>query len=236
MIKISVCHPTRSRPYKAIETRKKWLEASDNPGRIEYIFGFSEDDIESKNILSKYKYAISPAGKLNNPGGTAVQNYNAATNASSGDIVITSQDDVIPPKNWDSSIENLLYEYVKEKKPAILQINDGYREDKMMVTFCITESTFDFLGYGNKNILSPEYMGVFSDTEFSLRAQKSGLLIDSDLVFKHEHPFFNKNIDCDDIYKMENSYQAYIIGLNIFRQRNPSFIPKNAKLEFKELF
>jgi hypothetical protein len=49
--KISVCHPTRGRPQQAAETRKKWLEAAKDPQSVEYIFGFSEDDDETRDIL-----------------------------------------------------------------------------------------------------------------------------------------------------------------------------------------
>jgi hypothetical protein len=80
-VSISVCHPTRGRAQQAAATRKRWLDAAANPERIEYIFGFSEDDEESVGILSRFRHATSPAGRLEQVGGTAVQNYNAATNA-----------------------------------------------------------------------------------------------------------------------------------------------------------
>lgn len=223
---ISVCHPTRARAQQAAATRKRWLDAAANPERIEYIFGFSEDDEESVGLLSRFRHALSPAGNLERPGGTAVQNYNAATNAATGQIIITSQDDVFPPLHWDLAIEEALRAKVDANQPAILEIKDGYRNDDLMVTFCVTRPTFKRLGHGQQNILSPEYPGIFSDTEFSLRARKSGLLVPSELVFKHEHPFWNPAIPSDDTYKMENSTQAYKLGEEIFRRRNPELVPK----------
>jgi hypothetical protein len=223
---ISVCHPTRARAQQAAATRKRWLDAAANPERIEYIFGFSADDEESVGLLSRFRHALSPAGNLERPGGTAVQNYNAATNAATGQIVITSQDDVFPPLHWDLAIEEALRAKVNSNQPAILQIRDGYRNDDLMVTFCVTRPTFKRLGYGQQNILSDDYPGIFSDTEFSLRASKSGLLVPSELVFKHEHPFWNPGIPSDDTYKMENSTEAYRLGEEIFRRRNPDLLPK----------
>jgi hypothetical protein len=227
-ISISVCHPTRGRPEQAAATRKRWLDAAANPERIEYIFGFSADDEESVGLLSRFRHALSPAGNLERPGGTAVQNYNAATNAATGQIIITAQDDVFPPLHWDLAIEEALRAKVDARQPAILQIKDGYRNDDLMVTFCVTRSTFKRLGYGAQNILAPDYPGIFSDTEFSMRAGKSGLLIPSEIVFKHEHPFWNPAVPSDDTYAMENSDQAYQLGEQIFRRRNPDLAPKPA--------
>ena len=223
---ISVCHPTRARAQQAAVTRKRWLDAAANPEAIEYIFGFSEDDEESVGLLSRFRHATSEAGNLERPGGTAVQNYNAATNAATGRIIITAQDDVYPTLHWDKQITEALAPYVDANKPAILQIKDGYRNDSLMVTFCVTRPTFKRLGYGKQNILASDYPGIFSDTEFSQRAQKSGLLVPSDIVFKHEHPFWNPAVPSDSTYEMENSSEAYRLGEEIFRRRNPDLVPK----------
>jgi hypothetical protein len=225
---ISVCHPTRGRAHQAAMTRKRWLDAAANPERIEYIFGFSADDEESVAVLSRFRHAVSPAGNLERIGGTAVQNYNAATNAATGRIIVTAQDDVFPPLHWDKLLEEKLAGHVAANQPAILQIRDGYRNDDLMVTFCVTRPTFAALGYGAQNILCPEYAGVFSDTEFSLRAQKSGLLVPSDIVFKHEHPFWNPAIPSDATYVAENSDAAFQAGETIFRRRNPDLVPAKA--------
>jgi hypothetical protein len=222
---ISVCHPTRARAQQAAATRKRWLDAAANPEAIEYIFGFSEDDEESVGLLSRFRHATSEAGHLEQVGGTAVQNYNAATNAATGRIIITAQDDVYPPLHWDKQIVEALAPYVDANKPAILEIKDGYRNDELMVTFCMTRPTFARLGYGKQNILCREYHGVFSDTEFSLRARRFPFFVPSDIAFKHEHPFWNPAIPTDDTYKMENSDDAYKFGNEVFRRRNPDLVP-----------
>jgi hypothetical protein len=223
---ISICHPTRGRPEQAAVTRKRWLDAAANPERIEYIFGFSSDDEASVGLLSRFRHALSPAGHLEQVGGTAVQNYNAASNAAGGQIIITAQDDVFPPLHWDVAVEQALRAKVDAQQPAILEIKDGYRNDELMVTFCLTRPTLAALGYGAQNILCPEYHGIYSDTEFSLRARRHGLLVPSDLVFKHEHPYWNPAIPSDETYKMENSDDAYKFGNAIFCRRNPDLIKK----------
>jgi hypothetical protein len=216
--KISVCHPTRGRPLQAAETRKKWLEAAKDPQSVEYIFGFAEDDDETRDVLGRFKHGLSPAGNMDAVGGTLVQNYNAAVRASSGKIILTIQDDLEPCLFWDELIYNALAD--KLNSPAVLQIGDGYRTDDLLITFCVTRPTLAAMGHKG-GIVSDEYRGVFCDNEFTHRAKKRGWMVPSDIVLRHEHPFFNPAVPTDDIYAIENSNEGYRFGLEVFKRRNP---------------
>jgi hypothetical protein len=216
--KISVCHPTRGRPLQAAETRKKWLEAAKDPQSVEYIFGFAEDDAETRDVLGRFKHGLSPAGNMDAVGGTLVQNYNAAVRASSGKIILTIQDDLEPCLFWDELIYNALAD--KLNSPAVLQIGDGYRTDDLLITFCVTRPTLAAMGHKG-GIVSDEYRGVFCDNEFTHRAKKRGWMVASDIVLRHEHPFFNPAVPTDDIYAIENSNEGYRFGLEVFKRRNP---------------
>jgi hypothetical protein len=216
--KISVCHPTRGRPLQAAETRKKWLEAAKDPQSVEYIFGFAEDDAETRDVLGRFKHGLSPAGNMDAVGGTLVQNYNAAVRASSGKIILTIQDDLEPCLFWDELIYNALAD--KLNRPAVLQIGDGYRTDDLLITFCVTRPTLAAMGHKG-GIVSDEYRGVFCDNEFTHRAKKRGWMVSSDIVLRHEHPFFNPAVPTDDIYAIENSNEGYKFGLEVFKRRNP---------------
>jgi hypothetical protein len=216
--KISVCHPTRGRPLQAAETRKKWLEAAKDPQSVEYIFGFAEDDAETRDVLGRFKHGLSPAGNMDAVGGTLVQNYNAAVRASSGKIILTIQDDLEPCLFWDELIYNALAD--KLNSPAVLQIGDGYRTDDLLITFCVTRPTLAAMGHKG-GIVSDEYRGVFCDNEFTHRAKKRGWMVPSDIVLRHEHPLFNPAVPTDDIYAIENSNEGYRFGLEVFKRRNP---------------
>jgi glycosyltransferase involved in cell wall biosynthesis len=216
--KISVCHPTRGRPHQAAETRKVWLERAKDPQSIEYIFGMAEDDDETRDVLGRFRHALSPAGKLDQVGGNAVANYNAAVRASTGQIIVTAQDDIEPELWWDEKVWEALKKHLK--KPAALSVKDGHRTDDLLVTFVVTRPTLGWLGYGN-GILSDDYHGIFSDTEFSHRTRKRGVRVESDVLFKHNHPFFNPTVPQDAIYGIENSDEAYQFGAAVFRRRNP---------------
>jgi hypothetical protein len=216
--KISVCHPTRGRPQQAAEVRKKWLEAAKDPQSVEYIFGFSEDDAETRDILGRFRHALSPAGNLDAVGGTLVENYNAAVRSSSGKIILTIQDDLEPCLFWDELIWQALAE--KLNRPAVLKIGDGYRTDDLLITFCVTRPTLAAMGHKG-GIVSGEYRGVFCDNEFTHRAKKHGWIVPSEIVFRHEHPFFNPAVPTDDTYAIENSSEGYKYGLEVFKRRNP---------------
>jgi hypothetical protein len=217
--KISVCHPTRGRPQQAAEVRKKWLEAAKDPQSVEYIFGFSEDDKETRDILGRFRHAMSPAGNLEKIGGTRVLNYNAATRASSGKIILTLQDDLEPCLWWDE----LIWEALKDRldQPAALQIGDGYRTDDLLITCCVTRPTLDLFGFDG-GIYCPQYAGLYCDNDYTQLVKKFGILVPSDIVFRHEHPAWNKEVPVDKTYEDGNSQAGYAEGLAIFNRRWPN--------------
>jgi hypothetical protein len=218
-VSISIVHPTRGRPEQAARVRKAWLDAAADPERIEYIFAFSEDDEETRGVLHRFRHALSPAGKLDQVGGTLVENYNSGARASTGQIILTIQDDLVCPLHWDKQIEEALAD--KLNKPAALQIRDGYRTDDLLVTFCVTRPTLKLFGF-NGGIVCPEYRGVFCDNDYTRLVQKRGILVPSDITLRHEHPFFNPAVPTDATYAIENSDEGYRYGNEVYRRRWPA--------------
>jgi hypothetical protein len=218
-VTISVIHPTRGRPEQAARVRKEWLNNAADASRIEYIFAFSEDDKETGDLLHRFRYTLSPAGKLEQVGGTLVENYNAGTRASTGQIILTIQDDLHCPLHWDKQIEAALAGRIDQ--PAALQIRDGYRTDDLLITFCVTRPTLDLFGFDG-GIVCPEYRGVFCDNDYTRLVDKLGILVGSDITFRHEHPFFNPAVPTDDTYAIENSDEGYRFGNEVYRRRWPA--------------
>jgi tetratricopeptide (TPR) repeat protein len=218
-VSISIVHPTRGRPEQAARVRKAWLDAAADPERIEYIFAFSEDDEETRGTLHRFRHALSPAGHLDQVGGTLVENYNAGTRASAGQIILTIQDDLHCPLHWDKQIEDALADRLH--KPAALQIRDGYRQDDLLITFCVTRPTLKLFGF-NGGIVCPEYRGVFCDNDYTRLVQKHGILVPSDITLRHEHPFFNPAVPTDATYAIENSEPGYAYGNEVYRRRWPA--------------
>ena len=218
-VSISIVHPTRGRPEQAARVRKQWLDAAQNPERIEYIFAFSEDDEDTRGILYRFRHALSPAGHLEQVGGTLVENYNAGVRASTGKIILTVQDDLHCPLHWDAQIEAALAG--KLDKPAALQIRDGYRTDDLLITFCVTRPTLDLFGFDG-GIACPEYHGVFVDNDYTRLVQKHGIVVPSDITLRHEHPAWNPAVPMDPTYAIENSDAGYRYGNEVYTRRWPA--------------
>jgi hypothetical protein len=224
-VSISIVHPTRGRPEQAARVRKQWLDAAANPERIEYIFAFSEDDEDTRGILYRFRHALSPAGHLEQVGGTLVENYNAGARASTGKIILTVQDDLHCPLHWDAQIEAALAG--KLDAPAALQVRDGYRTDDLLITFCVTRPTLDLFGFDG-GIACPEYHGVFVDNDYTRLVQQHGILVPSDITLRHEHPAWNPAVPMDPTYAIENSDAGYRYGNEVYARRWPADITPTA--------
>jgi hypothetical protein len=213
-IRIAVAHPT-CRPDEAMAVREMWLQRAVNPDSIEYFFGIADADVPADHQLRDLPHAVSdpvPAGHS-----SAVANYNAAAMACDAPIVIAAQDDIYPPAGWDLAVWNAMQKHTAV--PAALWLHDGHRgdRDKLMVLMCVTRPYLKKQGY----LLCPEYDGYWSDTEFSWRAWRDGIVHDArHIKFYHNHPAFT-GAQSDEHYMRQQNPEANERGKTIFLRRNP---------------
>jgi GT2 family glycosyltransferase len=86
-----------------------------------------------------------------------------------------------------------------------------------MVIMCVTRAWLRKHG----TLLSPEYDGYFSDTEYSFRTYRDGEVIDGRaLKFYHDHPAFT-GAASDESYMRQQNPVAFERGRSAFRRRNP---------------
>ena len=217
---ISIIHPTRGRPEQAARIRKLFLDNAKNPERIEHIFGM-EADSEDLGLLGRFRHATSPAGNLAQT--NCVAATNAAARAACGDILIYAQDDLAPPPlHWDEMIVQALGGDVK--RPAMVAIGDGVREDELICTPCLTRKAVDRLGYGG-GIYFDGYRSMFCDTELTWRAMKNKWLVPSDIVIRHLHP--TAGGQNHETTARSNSAANYRQGYDLFCKRNPDYLTAN---------
>lgn len=217
--RFSLLHATRGRPEKAIETRANFMAAALNPLCIEHIFAIDEDDKESLEKLKYYRHVV-----VKEPRG-CVKAWNAAAAESSGHVLVQLSDDWMPCQHFDEFMWLMLNEAAEKKggtietTPLVLAISDGHRKDGLLCMAICTRARYTHQGH----LFSPEYFGVFSDTEFSVRAYADGCVVDArHIILEHEHPYWTGK-PMDETYTRQNAPERYSEGRAIFNSRNPKF-------------
>ena len=191
--RISLLHATRGRPIQAAQAMTLWLSRASKPERVEHIFAVDQDD-ESAAMLQRF------SGVMQEADGYSVGAWNLAAKHATGDILIQLSDDWEPPTGWDEIVAARL----DATKPQVLQVSDGYRTDDLICMAILTRPYYKAHG-----LFDPRYRNVYSDTDFTFRAQKNGAIVRaSDVTFVHHHPLWEGR-GMDDIYKRGNDPQEY---------------------------
>lgn len=227
--RFSLLHATRGRPEMALKAREYFMLSAACPLGVEHIFAIDEDDTASLEALKNYRHII-----VKEPHG-CVKAWNAAAAASAGHVLIQLSDDWFPCLEWDDRCWEMLTQGAKAKDgtiettPLVLAISDNRRND--MLLCCAILNRARYLAQGGE-MFSPEYFGVFSDNEFSLRAWHDGVVVDARKIikFQHNHPFFeNKPFEeWDEIHRRQNDAARYVEGDAIFKRRNAAYLPPQA--------
>jgi len=121
--KISLIHPTWANPFAAASIRKLWLERAKNADAIEHIFGLASDDVDSLNILRRFRHSVAKEG-----GGfdCMPQLANAAAAASGGSILVTIAEGMTPPVWWDEILLQAMGTFDGSKEPRIANIREVF--------------------------------------------------------------------------------------------------------------
>ena len=208
---ISLCHATRQRSERALACRKMWLEAAIHPDRIEHIFAIDADDADSARDLAPFTVKV-----VETPGLGCIGAWNVAADHSTGDILVQMSDDWLPIPGWDVLFEK---RFPSLKKPGVLRISDGHRQDDLLCMAIMTRARVKQTGW----FQPPAYTGVYSDDELSFRAFEDGVVIEArDIVLVHEHPHHDDSIAMDETYLRQNDDTRYAAAKKIFLERNPA--------------
>lgn len=191
--RISLLHATYGRPIQAASTMSQWLSRAAKPERIEHIFAVDHDDPTAEH-LQRF------GGVVQTERGYSVGAWNLAAQHATGDILVQLSDDWECPPGWDE----MLVERLDYEKPQVLRISDGYRKDELLCMAILTRPYYDAAG-----LFDPRFHNVYSDTDFTLRAAKNGVIIDAkDICFVHHHPFWEGR-ELDPTYERGNNPAEY---------------------------
>ena len=239
-MKFSVIHPTaRVTPdfespwWKAMFSA---LTGCDNPREVEYVLvvhhsrlrdfweSFSREDYpDAPCIMSAdFNPGIPECGSFrvvtNFDRDCLVDQCNAGLAAAQGEIQCWNQDDMRYPPHWDSEILKLIPD--TSKLVCIQALTSGGRKDLLTLPSISTMPLARKIG-----ALSPEYDGMFSDDEWSIKARAIGVVVQSTLYFEHLHPADGKG-NVDSVHAMENRDEAYRIGSDTFNRRRALGFPR----------
>lgn len=219
---ISLLHATRWRPDQARQVRQVWFDQAADASRIEHLFAFDDDDEESRGALSSFPHVLTK------PPGSCVAAWNAAAAACRGSVLVQLSDDWYPPKFWDQEIFNRIGNPHESK---VLAVSDGKRKDRLLCMAILTRKRYENQGW----MFCPEYLGLWSDNEFTLRAYQDAVIVSApDLVFEHRHALYTPEVLPDRTYLHQNSAERRRQGRETFLRRNPGglefFQPDHAGL------
>lgn len=202
--KISLLHATRGRGKKALQMQQRWLSRAKNPDAIEHIFAVDADDEQALPLAANYAVIVEP-------GGGCVRAWNAAAAKSSGLVLVQMSDDFDCPMHWD---EIILERFGDLSKPAVLDIDDGYRKDDLICTAIMTRARYMEQGY----FMHPGFYSMYSDNWFSHCARRDGIVIPAkDILFEHLHPAAGKG-EWDQTYLQSNQSSRYLQGETLYNQ------------------
>jgi len=208
-MKISLIHPSRGRPTKALSTFKHWIGQASGKIELEHILSIDLDD-ETKGA---YLVQFHSSKILINDNDCVVKATNHAAKISTGDVLIYLSDDFMAPKDWDLEIfSRKLHE---SKEPVLLKVHDNLQPfNKDVLTIPIMNRVlYERLGY----FWHPEYLSMFVDQDlYHVCKNNNWLQYAPLLIFPHEHYSIGKATR-DATYV--RSDKNWIQGEILYRQR-----------------
>lgn len=171
-MKISLIHPSRSRPKQAYSAYYEWINNSDR--KFEYILSIDKSD----PLLDEYLNIFPRKSILVSDNKSAIEAINNAAKLSTGDLIIVMSDDFSCEPNWDTNItEELL-----GKSDFLVKTIDGI-QDTLITLPILDRKYYKRFGY----IYFPGYIHLWCDTEMTTVGHFLGKVINSNLRFHHNH-------------------------------------------------
>lgn len=202
MRKISIIHPSRSRPELAKKVYDEWMGNAGNPDGIDYILSLDHDD------ASQLKYQDYFSRYLSSPNKSAIEAINNAAKEAKGDILIVVSDDFSCPKNWDTE----LLKHIGERTDFVAKTQDGLQN--WLITLPIMDREYyNRLDY----IYNPDYNHLFCDTEMTVVGDLLGKTINIPMLFPHRHHTQPGGIPKDEVSKKNDATWAQ--GQAVFLNR-----------------
>lgn len=216
-MRISIIHPTRSRPDKSNSTMNKWLGSSISDP--EFIISLDEDDPRLNDYLFYNRDCV-----IVNKNRSCVDAINNAAKVATGDIFVVVSDDTDCPEGWDFKLR----QEVENKSDYLLKTKDDIQD------YIVTMTVMDRKYYERDGfIYHPDFQHQFADTYLTCVADIRGRLIKSDLKFPHNHYSHVKETP-DELHKRNDA--TWREGQNTFVRLMKQFsIEERARIKDKSM-
>lgn len=208
-MKISILHPSRSRPEQAFLAMCQFTDNMSDEIDYEYILSMDTSDHTVSHLeLTDCKWPDSYR-LIRNDNKNCVDASNAAAKEATGDILVLMSDDFISFRNWDIAVVNAL-----NGKSGLLKTYD--KVQKWIVTLPImTRDYYESQGH----IYYPLFGHMFCDTDQTHKADlQKKLIIRNDIVFEHQHYSRNGSVNKKDAVN-EKADLTWESGERIYLQR-----------------
>lgn len=209
-MRISLIHPSRGRPAKALEAYQQWLSSAKHPENIQHILSLDESD----NKKEFYLEFVGQHGSIilsNND--CVVGATNEAARIATGDILIYLSDDFKCPKDWDIKICNRFIP--GDPLPRLLKVHDDLQkfEAEVLTIPIMNMALYQKLGY----FFNPLYKSMWVDADlFHVCHNNNWIVYAPDLIFPHEH-YSTSKVSIDETYL--RSAANWDQGLAVFNKR-----------------
>lgn len=219
IMKISIIHPSRSRPTQAAATAKAWLSSAKDRGNVEYSLSLDNNDSKLEQyfepILDLFKKMMpleNSSTIFTNDNKSAIDAINYAARFCTGDLLIVVSDDFsTPPFHWDAA----LLEALEGKEDFLVKTQDGIQ--RTLITLPIMDRVYyNRFGY----IYNPEYLHMSSDVELTAVGHLLGKIITLPMTIKHNH-YSVKGGQPKDAVNIKND-QTYAHGHQTYERRKHS--------------
>lgn len=209
-MKVSLIHPSRSRPELAKKVYDEWMGKAANPDEIEYILSLDNSDPQLKSYLFNSFSDIYFSNRLSftvNENGSAIEAINVAATLATGDLLVVVSDDFGCPQNWDVDLLNA----VKGREDFIVKTWDGLQP--WLITLPILDRKYyERFGF----VYNPAFKHLFCDTLMTVQGDLLGKTIKSDLHFPHKHHTQKGGIPKDEVSKKNDA--TWSQGESVFLQ------------------
>lgn len=212
----NIIHPSYGRPRKAWNCYKSWIISKKLDDDIEWYLSLNNNDIALNDYLQEFK--DEDVNIITSESTNMVQASNAAADFGKYEYYILVSDDMIPVQAWDVIIINEFKKH--EDQPAVLQFNDGIRDDILTLPVMNGEA-YELLGY----LYHPKYISMYADNDLTDTCKRLGIYHKTgEQLAEHLHYSIGKS-ELDATYKKENSKVAYEYGKRLYEYRKKLNFP-----------